>query len=78
MLQKLLSQEQRKLNIFKNKYILLGEIPIITEKGIFIINGNTRAIDNLIGRIIAKNVFKGKNQKLIASYGQDICNVRFE
>nr|YP_010700253.1 RNA polymerase subunit beta [Euglena deses]WCH63397.1 RNA polymerase subunit beta [Euglena deses] len=33
-----------------NKYISIGEIPIMTEKGTFIINGNTRVIINQIVR----------------------------
>ena len=28
----------------QNKYLLFGEIPFMTEKGTFIINGNTRII----------------------------------
>lgn len=33
--------------------------------------------ENLIGRVIAKNIIEEKTKNKIASYGQDICNVRF-
>nr|AKL79025.1 RNA polymerase beta subunit [Euglena viridis] len=40
----------KKHKIIKNKYVLIGEIPILTKKGNFIINGNTRIIVNQIVR----------------------------
>lgn len=34
----------KKFFIFPDKYVFLGKIPLMTEKGTFIINGNTRVI----------------------------------
>nr|YP_009144884.1 RNA polymerase beta subunit [Euglenaria anabaena]AKJ83331.1 RNA polymerase beta subunit [Euglenaria anabaena] len=42
--------KHKNFGIIQNKYILLGEIPLITEKGSFIINGSTRVIVNQIVR----------------------------
>ena len=38
-----------------------------------------KTLNNLLGRVVAKNTFEQEenNKKLIASYGQDVCNVRF-
>nr|YP_007517064.2 RNA polymerase beta subunit [Euglena viridis]AEY70834.2 RNA polymerase beta subunit [Euglena viridis] len=40
----------KKHKIIENKYVLLGEIPILTKKGNFVINGNTRIVVNQIVR----------------------------
>lgn len=37
-----------KILILFNKFIMLGEIPLITEKGTFVINGNTRVINEIL------------------------------
>lgn len=37
-----------------------------------------KTIENLVGRVVAKNIVENENRKLIISSGQDICNVRFE
>lgn len=37
--------KEEKIIILKNKYVNIGEIPLMTEKGTFILNGNTRIID---------------------------------
>nr|YP_009540971.1 RNA polymerase beta subunit [Discoplastis spathirhyncha]AYQ93471.1 RNA polymerase beta subunit [Discoplastis spathirhyncha] len=42
--------EYKNTKIIKNKYLLIGEIPLLTEKGTFIINGNPRIIVNQIVR----------------------------
>nr|YP_009503399.1 RNA polymerase beta subunit [Euglena clara]AXA45453.1 RNA polymerase beta subunit [Euglena clara] len=41
---------KRKIKTQKSKYINIGKIPIMTEKGTFILNGNTRIIINQIVR----------------------------
>lgn len=33
-------------------------------------------MENLIGRVIAKDIVEEKTKKILISYGQDICNVR--
>lgn len=48
--------------IIKNKYLLIGEIPLMTEKGNFIINGNTRVIVNQIIRSPGLYFKKNKNE----------------
>lgn len=37
-----------KVIILLHKFIMLGEIPLITEKGTFVINGNTRIINEIL------------------------------
>lgn len=53
--------------IFEKKYTLLGEIALLSEKGTFIVNGNTRLIVNQIVRSPGVYFQKDKNQKTITS-----------
>jgi len=53
--------------LFKTKYILIGELALLGEKGTFIFNGNTRIIVNQIIRSPGIYFQKDKNEKAITS-----------
>lgn len=53
--------------LFQAKYILVGEIALLSEKGTFIFNGNTRIIVNQIVRSPGIYFQKDKNEKAITS-----------
>nr|YP_009538724.1 RNA polymerase beta subunit [Lepocinclis ovum]AYQ93716.1 RNA polymerase beta subunit [Lepocinclis ovum] len=53
--------------ILKNRYIPIGDIPLITKKGTFIINGNVRIIVNQCVR--SPGVFFYKNNKEQSLFG---------
>ena len=53
--------------LFQAKYILIGEIALLSEKGTFIFNGNTRIIVNQIVRSPGIYFQKDKNEKATTS-----------
>nr|YP_009145448.1 RNA polymerase beta subunit [Monomorphina parapyrum]AKL78921.1 RNA polymerase beta subunit [Monomorphina parapyrum] len=53
--------------IFKNKYLFWGEIPFMTEKGTFVINGNSRIILNQIIRSPGIYFEQNTNEKSVTA-----------
>lgn len=53
--------------LFKSKYFLLGNISLLSEKGTFLINGNTRIIVNQIVRSPGIYTQKTKDKKSLTS-----------
>jgi DNA-directed RNA polymerase subunit beta len=53
--------------IFEKKYTLLGDIALLSKKGTFIVNGNTRIVVNQIVRSPGVYFQKDKNKKTITS-----------
>lgn len=53
--------------LFQTKYILIGELVLLGEKGTFIFNGNTRILVNQIIRSPGIYFQKDKNEKAITS-----------
>nr|YP_009145381.1 RNA polymerase beta subunit [Cryptoglena skujai]AKL39006.1 RNA polymerase beta subunit [Cryptoglena skujai] len=66
------SVKYKRTLVLKNKYILVGEIPFMSEKGTFVINGNTRVIINQIIR--SPGIYLEKNKKENTTIGTIIPN----
>lgn len=57
----------KSIRLFENKYVLLGNIGLLNEKGTFLINGNTRIIVNQITRSPGIYFQKLNNKKVFTS-----------
>jgi DNA-directed RNA polymerase subunit beta len=57
----------KSIRLFENKYVLLGNVGLLNEKGTFLINGNTRIIVNQITRSPGIYFQKLNNKKVFTS-----------